>query len=305
MLVFVDTNIFLDAYRQPQSEVSQKLLTKLAEKADSVVCPSQVAMELRKNRQRFLGDFWKLLQGRQNPTYVPAFLAASEAAKELLDSENRTRQAMRSLQKEIEELLRRPASDPILAILDSITETCVRDTPEDADTQRRVWEAAHRRFHSGAPPRKPDDVSLGDALNWEWILELSRGRDEDLMVVSRDGDYGTWIDPEGYVNEVLASEYARTNPGRIVRYTWHVAKALKALELEVRNEDVKAEEEITRREDGRSTWAGMEFWASEGATSTALVGSAGRFLPAWMVPVTAGEILWTSQSGSSHGADGN
>src|SRR5580765_7471463 len=41
-----------------------------------------------------------------------------------------------------------------------------------------------------APPRKPNDTSMGDAINWEWIVECAKTLNGSVIIVSRDRDYG-------------------------------------------------------------------------------------------------------------------
>lgn len=49
-----------------------------------------------------------------------------------------------------------------------------------------VSDKARARKELGNPPGKPN--SLGDAVNWEWLLE-SIPKGESLVIISSDGDF--------------------------------------------------------------------------------------------------------------------
>lgn len=64
---------------------------------------------------------------------------------------------------------------------------------ENHDELEPIFLRAKNRFLKGFPPRKNDDTSLGDGINWEWVVECSIKTGKDIILVSRDGDYGKKI----------------------------------------------------------------------------------------------------------------
>ena len=60
--------------------------------------------------------------------------------------------------------------------------------------QKKVFRLAWRRFLLGYPPRKADDTSIGDAVNWEWVVDCAKRANADVVIVSRDSDYGVRLE---------------------------------------------------------------------------------------------------------------
>ena len=42
--------------------------------------------------------------------------------------------------------------------------------------------------------RKKNDTSIGDAINWEWIVHCAENSNAAIHIVSRDSDYGVVFD---------------------------------------------------------------------------------------------------------------
>jgi hypothetical protein len=69
--------------------------------------------------------------------------------------------------------------------------------------KRLIVRKAFRRFLYGCPPRKKNDTSNGDAINWEWIIECVSACQSEIHIVSRDNDYGITLERKTYVNDHL------------------------------------------------------------------------------------------------------
>jgi hypothetical protein len=116
---------------------------------------------------------------------------------------------------------------------------------------RRVESQARRRFAFGYPPRKPGDTSLGDAINWEWIIEcaLKCGASKNIVIVSRDGDYGVVHDSAVILNDFLSAEFKeRVSQKRRIVLTNRLTDAVKLLNEKVEEADVKEEQDIIEEE---------------------------------------------------------
>jgi len=112
------------------------------------------------------------------------------------------------------------------------------DTPE----YKIVWRKALRRFLEGRPPRKKDDTSAGDAVNWEWIVRCIEETNRDVIIVSRDADYGLTLNGKGYANNWLTEEVKeRVNQQRKLILVDRLSSALKILDVKVTREEITSE----------------------------------------------------------------
>jgi len=78
---------------------------------------------------------------------------------------------------------------------------------EDSVDRRKIERVALRRFLAGYPPRKKDDTSIGDSINWEWMISCCKKESANLVIVSRDSDFGCTLNGKSYVNDWLKNEY--------------------------------------------------------------------------------------------------
>jgi hypothetical protein len=91
-LVFIDTNIFLDFYRQSLDSVG--ILDKASQNPGLIITGSQVEMEFKKNRQKVILDLrTKVRPPRFDETLrdLPAFLDASKESSALTRIEEKAR----------------------------------------------------------------------------------------------------------------------------------------------------------------------------------------------------------------------
>lgn len=58
---------------------------------------------------------------------------------------------------------------------------------------------ALKRFMLGYPPRKSADNSIGDAINWEWIIKVAETTRKHIIIVTRDTDFGAIHENESYL----------------------------------------------------------------------------------------------------------
>ena len=112
------------------------------------------------------------------------------------------------------------------------------DTPE----YKQVWRRAIRRFLEGRPPRKKEDTSAGDSVNWEWIVHCIEQTNRDIIIVSRDADYGLTLNGKSYANNWLSEEVKeRVNQQRKLILVDRLSVALKLLAVEVTPEEIRSE----------------------------------------------------------------
>ena len=97
----------------------------------------------------------------------------------------------------------------------------------------------------GCPPRKNNDTSYGDALNWEWMIDRAKAKTAELVIVSRDADYGSTHDSTSYINDHLRHEFSNrvSQQRKLLLYT-KLSDALKHFNVTVTQEQVKAEKQL-------------------------------------------------------------
>ena len=209
-LVFIDTQIFLDFYRLPGREALERQLEYIDKSKDSMIISSQVEMEFKKNRQAVLRALLKEKFGSiPSLPDMPPVLASARAGSALKTAHKAYVRQYLNVQKRIVKLLGSPESDPVYVGLKKLFK---HDSPLNLtienEHRHQIRRLARQRWIMGYPPRKPQDNSIGDAINWEWIVYCARAHPEhDIMIVSRDQDFGSIYAGEGYLNDWLAQEF--------------------------------------------------------------------------------------------------
>ncbi len=86
---------------------------------------------------------------------------------------------------------------------------------------------------------------MGDAINWEWTLVCVNETKRDLVIVSRDGDYGLRLDGKHYLNDWLLQEFKDRAAGRRkIEFMTTLSSAFKLLDVQVTTEEEEEEEKI-------------------------------------------------------------
>ena len=249
-LLFVDTNIFLDFYRA-RNEQELALLDRLESVGDRIICTYQVEMEFKKNRQLAILETLKLMTFDAGIT-IPSFLMKSAAAKTVRNRLSEVKTRIEDLRSRVQEVLHKPtARDPVYKVAQRLFKAqsphnlnrCNVDLYEERRHEIRAL--AEKRHTLGYPPRKDKTTSLGDAVNWEWIVACAELEKRDVLIVSRDRDYGETVGGESYINDWLLTEFrSRVNAHGQVRLTQRLSAALEWLKEPVSEEEVQAEEAL-------------------------------------------------------------
>ena len=116
--------------------------------------------------------------------------------------------------------------------------------------QKKVLRLAWRRFLLGYPPRKADDTSIGDAVNWEWVVDCAKRANADVVIVSRDRDYGVNLEGDHvYINDWLAQEFKeRVSKRRNVTLTDRLSDGFKRVSIRVTRKEAADEERFLQRQ---------------------------------------------------------
>lgn len=244
---FIDTNIFLDFYRQ-SNDATLRLLDRLKTVKDRIICTYQVEMEFLKNRQTVL---LKALKEMKSPeaSAPPALFADSATSKSLRKATRKAKDQGDLIRQRALKLIENPKKfDPVYQALESVFQsTASHVLTRDMPVRKAIKRLALRRFLLGYPPRKEGDTSAGDALNWEWIIHCASQLPGRLVIVSRDGDYGVSVKDKYFLNDQLRHEFRQRVGLKSLMYTHKLSDALKQLAVHVPEEEVKAEAETLRQ----------------------------------------------------------
>jgi hypothetical protein len=259
LLLFVDTNIWLDFYRT-RSEVSLKLLGHLESAAvsDHLIGTYQLEMEYKKNRRDAIREGMNALKVAAAPRLgVLSDAAAYKTAERALTI---AAERVSKLKKQLSRILETPTKhDPVYQAFQRLFHN--RESPlvlkGEGSGWRQMSARALRRFLTGCPPRKGNETSIGDAINWEWMVECAKSRNAGLVIVSRDGDYGMDFEQRSYLNEHLLNEFReRVNKQGIVILCRKLSDALKYFHVTVTAAEEEEEREVAETEAKAVTGAG-------------------------------------------------
>jgi hypothetical protein len=244
-LLFVDTNIWLDFYRA-RTEAGLSLLNHLEQISNRIIVTFQLEMEFKKNRQ---GAIIEGLQELKPPMGMsrPGLFSDAKAVKAIQTSQKQAEGRVRKLKERYRRALDDPAAhDPVYQVCQRVFHkndalALTRENPLRHSIRRK----ALRRFLDGCPPRKKGDTSIGDALNWEWMVQCSISENAELVIVSRDSDFGIVVDNKAYLNDHLSQEFRErvSRKRKVLLYT-KLSDALKHFKVAVTKQDEQEEEAL-------------------------------------------------------------
>ena len=247
-LIFIDTNIYLDFYRVRGTDATLSILKHFDENHDRIITTSEVEMEYKKNRQRVIIESLSNLKPQDSSNLiVPAFLRESKRNKSILRIQKSLSDQIRKLKDRTTKLIESPGrNDPVYMVLQRLFKAkgdCHLTRTEKVRFQIR--ELAQKRFVLGYPPRKPSDTSMVDAINWEWIVYCAQHCSSDIVIVSRDSDYGVHHEGRSILNDWLLLEFKeRVSHKRPVLLTNRLTDAFKQASISVSTEEERFEQEL-------------------------------------------------------------
>lgn len=247
--LFIDTNIYLDFYRI-RNEVKASFLEHLLAIKDQLITTDQVEMEFKKNRQSAILDGMKEL--KPHPTIdVPGVLRNEEATEEILQSQKKIADSVKLLKNQLDEVFANPVdNDPVYGALQQLfLKQQNIDLYRGHEHRYAVRELAQKRFMLGYPPRKKNDTSIGDAINWEWIVSIAKELNASIWIVSRDTDYGVNHNDKGFLNDWLREEFkSRSGNQNEIVLCPKLSLALKEFEVTVTQEEESEEQRVIEEE---------------------------------------------------------
>lgn len=251
-LIFIDTNIFLDFYRIQNANTSLKYIEEILKHLDKIIVTSQVEMEYKKNRQKVISD--TLIEYNKsipnNGGAPPLIVQDYKSTKALPDKIKSIIKSREQITKRLEKIIQSPDSDKVYVSLNKLFKFKSIINLDRDNTQRfRIRKLAYKRFILGYPPRKSTDNSIGDAVNWEWIVDCSIRTSKHIIIVTRDTDFGLRLNKELLLSDWLRQEFKeRVSRTRKIIITDKLAKAFELVKIPVTKE-MKDEEENLLNED--------------------------------------------------------
>ena len=209
MLIFIDTNIFLDFYRF-SSDVSLEYVSKLIPLSDKIIMTPIIEMEFLKNRQRVLLSTVKQIKSSDKISF-PEILSKDRTAKSISKQIDDIQHKVNRTKDKIYKIIRHyDTKDNVYKNFKKVflknDDITLKANSEIFD---KIYNQAKKRFELGYPPRKGSDVSFGDSINWEWIIEVCNNKRTDVIIVTRDSDYGHYIKGTMVMNDWLTEEFKR------------------------------------------------------------------------------------------------
>lgn len=246
-LLFVDTNIWLDFYRA-RTEAGLALLEHLEKISEKIIVTWQLEMEFKKNRHTAMVEGMQEL--KPSPALArPGLFSDAKEVQAIQSSQKKADARVRKLKARYIKALNSPAeNDPVYKVCQRIFHksdplTLTRDNP----IRRAIRRRALQRFLLGCPPRKRNDTSTGDAFNWEWMIECAISQNAELVIVSRDSDYGIVFENKGYPNDHLQQEFReRVSRKRKLLLYHKVSEALQHFQVTVTEKERQEEDAIVQ-----------------------------------------------------------
>jgi hypothetical protein len=227
-------------------------LQKIDDNHDRIITTCQVEMEFKKNRQNVMKES---IEKFKSPNYeslkLPAFIGEQKVAK-IDKAKKDLNLAVNKTKKVMSKWLDKPEThDTIYQSLQRLFQSNSSYRLDRDHSQRRlIKHKARTRFALGYPPKKKDDLTIGDSLNWEWIIECSATSGQDIILVTRDSDYFARIGNNIVLNTWLNQEFKdRVSQQRKIHVFERLSAAFKFAKIDVSAQEEKSEAIVIEVED--------------------------------------------------------
>jgi len=219
-----------------------------------LITGDQVRMEFLNNRQRVILKTLKELK-RPSKDGLPQIFSGSQSARMMAKHQEDAIKKFGEIKDKAEKMLADPSHhDQVFQTFNRIFDKkTALNLCRPKKERFLIRNLARKRFVLGYPPRKSGDNSIGDALNWEWIVKCAQAGkpNEHILIVSRDGDFGAVLNNAAYLNDWLYREFKdRVSKKRKIKLTARLTDALKILDEIVEAEDEAEESKLIREWSG-------------------------------------------------------
>jgi hypothetical protein len=225
-----------------------KYLEEIEKHKELIIMTSQVEMEFKKNRQSaILESIGEVKKFNIPGLSVPTILSDTKAVELINNSKKDIINQQKKLKEKIEEILKNPVQDAVYKCLDKVFKHKSEiNLDRDSKIRFTIRNLAKKRFILGYPPRKREDNSIGDAINWEWIIKCAQITGKNIILVTRDTDFGAIDETDSYLNDWLKQEFKqRVGTRRKFVLTDKLSKAFQLLQIPVSKEMIEEEQKVS------------------------------------------------------------
>ena len=205
-------------------------------------------MEFRKNRQSVIMEaYGELNKASFNGLNVPTVLFDAKPVEMIKKAQKQISTQQQKIKLRLEKILTSPGTqDKVFQTLQRVFRT---DSEFNLDKRNKkrfaIRKLALKRFFLGYPPRKKGDNSVGDAVNWEWIMDCANRTKKDIILVTRDSDFGLVHGEKNFLNDWLQIEFReRVSQKRKIILTDKLSHAFKLIEIPVTKEMIEEENKV-------------------------------------------------------------
>ncbi|AEI95484.1 PIN domain-containing protein [Roseobacter litoralis] len=199
--LFLDANVFLDFYRFGADDIGemQKLVALIEGEEIALFANDHLVDEIKRNREKVLSETLGDLKGQKYGAKLPNYCSNLTEKSALVECLKQANKLHSTLVSKVDELMKSEALEADKLI------NKILDTARFSLSKFDVLDAARVRQELRNPPGKKD--SLGDAINWESLLQ----NDQIwlLDVVSKDGDFASDLSPDKIKGFLLAEWVSR------------------------------------------------------------------------------------------------
>lgn len=210
MNLFIDTNVFLSFYHLSNDDLEEiHKLTVLIEKREVTLwLTEQVKDEFKRNRENKISEAMKKLKEQKTKPQFPQICKDYEEYPEIRELQKQYSQKLSSLTKKVTDDVTGSTLKADQKIKELFAKSKVIVTTNELVAKARF------RMDVRNPPGK--DGSLGDAINWEGLLE-SVDDNQKLYLIADDKDYYSVLD-EYKLKEFLSDEWKDKKSEEVVFY---------------------------------------------------------------------------------------
>jgi predicted nucleic acid-binding protein len=209
MRLFIDANIFLRFYSYSDDRLEElKKLVLLIEKGDVVLyVPAQLRDEVSRNRESEIKRAYKDLLELKLEKGFPYIFRSHDDFSAILKVLKSFYEVKDRILMELDKDVRDKNLKADLVIKELF------DKGENIDSAKYV-DTGSLRMALRNPPGK--DGSLGDAINWECLLEVIP-KGDDLFLISKDSDYQSPLNEKDF-NGFLSDEWLLKKESEVFFY---------------------------------------------------------------------------------------
>lgn len=210
MNLFIDTNVLLNFFHFSKDSLDEleKVFVLQNYGKISLWLTDQVELEFSKNRETKIADALKKFFDEKPNSGIPHVARGYPESDQFIE-------ALKQVNSSRDQLMVKVRNDILEKSLSA--DRLIKDIFEKStriNFTEEQFTAAKRRSDLRIPPGKNN--SLGDAINWEALLEaIPEG--QDIFLVSEDGDFTSPLDAER-LSDFLTEEWASKKKSKAVLY---------------------------------------------------------------------------------------